>query len=134
MAAEAGGSSAAAPSARLLGFAPDARVLIINSDDFGMYHAINAAVLRSITEGIASSCSLMVPCPAARHAMHLLRQHPQIPFGIHLTLVCDTPPPGGGAPPRKKNAPPPPRQARGLFPPRRVPPLAPPGPPRRGGA
>ena len=66
-------------------------MLIINSDDFGMYHAINAAVLRSITEGIASSCSLMVPCPAARHAMHLLRRHPQIPFGIHLTLVCDTP-------------------------------------------
>ena len=66
-------------------------MLIINSDDFGMYHAINAAVLHSITEGIASSCSLMVPCPAARHAMHLLRQHPQIPFGIHLTLVCDTP-------------------------------------------
>lgn len=90
MAAEAGGPPAAAPSARLLGFAPDARVLIINSDDFGMYHAINPAVLRSITEGIASSCSLMVPCPAARHAMHLLRRHPQIPFGIHLTLVCDT--------------------------------------------
>ena len=74
----------------MLGFAPDARVLIVNSDDFGMYHAINAAVLRSIVEGIASSCSLMVPCPAARHAMHLLRRHPQIPFGIHLTLVCDT--------------------------------------------
>jgi hypothetical protein len=22
--------------------------------------------------------------------MHLLRQHPQIPFGMHLTLLCDT--------------------------------------------
>jgi predicted glycoside hydrolase/deacetylase ChbG (UPF0249 family) len=93
MAGHACGSPAAAPSARsseLLGFPPDARVLIVNSDDFGMYQAINAAVLRSIMEGIASSCSLMVPCPAARHATHLLRQHPQIPFGIHLTLLCDT--------------------------------------------
>jgi predicted glycoside hydrolase/deacetylase ChbG (UPF0249 family) len=90
MAGPPGAPAAAAPSARWPGFPPDARVLIINSDDFGMYHAINAAVLRSITEGIASSCSLMVPCPAARHAMHLLRQHPQIPFGIHLTLLCDT--------------------------------------------
>jgi predicted glycoside hydrolase/deacetylase ChbG (UPF0249 family) len=86
-------SAAAAPSARsteLLGWAPDARMLIVNADDFGMYHAINAAVIDSIENGIASSCSLMVPCPWALHAMHLLRQRPQIPFGIHLTLVCDT--------------------------------------------
>ena len=85
--------AAAAPSARsseLLGFPPDARVLIVNLDDFGMYHAVNAAVIRSIEEGIASSCSLMVPCPWALHAMHLLRQRPEIPFGIHLTLFCDT--------------------------------------------
>jgi predicted glycoside hydrolase/deacetylase ChbG (UPF0249 family) len=80
-----------ASSSELLGFAPDARVLIINADDFGMYHAVNAAVIRSIEEGIASSCSLMAPCPAAPDAMRLLRQHPRIPFGIHLTLVCDTP-------------------------------------------
>ncbi len=86
-------SATAAPSVRsseLLGFRPDTRVLIVNNDDFGMYHAINAAVLHSIEEGIASSCSLMVPCPWALHAMHLLRQKPQIPFGIHLTLFCDT--------------------------------------------
>jgi hypothetical protein len=74
----------------LLGYPRDARVLIINADDFGMYRAVNAAVMRSIQEGIASSCSLMPPCPAAPHAMRLLRENPQIPFGIHLTLVCDT--------------------------------------------
>lgn len=77
-------------SSELLGFAPDARVLIVNCDDFGMYPAVNTAVVRSIREGIASSCSLMVPCPAAPHAMELLRQHPEVPFGIHLTLFCDT--------------------------------------------
>jgi hypothetical protein len=77
-------------SSELLGFASDARVLVVNNDDFGMYHAINAAVVRSIEEGIASSCSLMVPCPWAQHAMHLLGQRPEIPFGIHLTLFCDT--------------------------------------------
>lgn len=85
--------AAASPtlSSELLGYRSDARVLIVNNDDFGMYHAINAAVVSSIEEGIASSCSLMVPCPWSRHAMHLLRQRPQIPFGIHLTLFCDTP-------------------------------------------
>jgi len=35
-------------SSELLGFRPGARVLIINCDDFGMYHAVNAAVIRSI--------------------------------------------------------------------------------------
>ena len=80
-----------AQSNELLGLPRDARVLIINADDFGMYPAVNAAVIRSIEDGIASSCSLMAPCPAAPHAMDLLRQHPRIPFGIHLTLVCDIP-------------------------------------------
>jgi chitin disaccharide deacetylase len=78
-------------SSELLGFPPDARVLIVNCDDFGMYHAINAAVVASIEDGIASSCSLMMTCPSALHAMNLLVQRPEIPFGIHFTLVCDTP-------------------------------------------
>jgi len=86
-------SAVTAPSVRsseLLGYPPDARVLIVNADDLGMSHAINAAVIESIENGIASSCSLMVPCPWALHSMQLLRQRPEIPFGIHLTLVCDT--------------------------------------------
>jgi predicted glycoside hydrolase/deacetylase ChbG (UPF0249 family) len=74
-----------------LGFAPDARLLIVNCDDFGMHEAVNAAVVESIENGIASSCSLMVPCPAAANAMRLLRERPHIPFGIHLSLIRDTP-------------------------------------------
>jgi predicted glycoside hydrolase/deacetylase ChbG (UPF0249 family) len=31
----------------------------------------------------------MTPCPAAGHAVGLLRDRPELPFGIHLTLVCD---------------------------------------------
>ncbi|GHB21461.1 hypothetical protein EES45_32705 [Streptomyces sp. ADI97-07] len=77
-------------SSELLGFAPDTRVLLVNCDDFGMYHAVNSAVIASIEGGIAASCSLMVPCPWALHGMRLLRERPEIPFGIHLTLVCDT--------------------------------------------
>lgn len=78
-------------SSELLGFPPETRVLIINCDDFGMYHAVNAAVIRSIEEGIARSCSLMMPYPWALHAMQLLRERPEIPFGIHLTLLADVP-------------------------------------------
>jgi predicted glycoside hydrolase/deacetylase ChbG (UPF0249 family) len=75
----------------LLGFGPDARVLIVNCDDFGMHDAVNAAVVESIENGIASSCSLIVPCPAAPDAMRLLRERPHIPFGIHLALIRDLP-------------------------------------------
>ncbi|MGH9920067.1 MAG: ChbG/HpnK family deacetylase, partial [Nitrososphaerales archaeon] len=74
-----------------MGFARDVRVLIVNCDDFGMHDAINAAVVESIENGVASSCSLMVPCPAAANAMRLLRERPHIPFGIHLALIRDSP-------------------------------------------
>lgn len=74
-------------SSEALGFASDARVLIVNCDDFGMHDAVNVGVVESIERGIANSCSLMAPCPAATSAMHLLRDRPWIPFGIHLTLV-----------------------------------------------
>lgn len=73
----------------LLGYPADARLLIINADDFGLCHAINAAILRSLTEGIVCSTTLMVPCPWASHALHLLRENPAIHFGIHLTVVSD---------------------------------------------
>ena len=56
-----------------------------------MHEAVNAAVVESIENGIASSCSQMVPCPAAAHAMSLLRERPHIPFGIHLALLRDRP-------------------------------------------
>lgn len=74
---------------RLLGYPVDARLLIINADDFGMCHAVTEAILRSWNEGVVMSTTLMTPCPWAPHAMQALKEHPDFPFGIHLTLVCD---------------------------------------------
>src|SRR5215472_4321509 len=76
---------------RLLGYPDEARLLIINADDFGRSQASNAATLRAITEGIVRSTSLMVPCPWALHAMRLLAEHPEVSFGVHLTVLCDVP-------------------------------------------
>lgn len=73
----------------ILGYPPDARLLIINGDDFGMCHAINEGILQSITNGIVSSTTLMTPCPWAFHAMDMLRDHPDIGFGVHLTLISE---------------------------------------------
>jgi predicted glycoside hydrolase/deacetylase ChbG (UPF0249 family) len=83
----------ARPSAtnRLLGYPDDARLLLVNADDFGMYDDINAAVVRSFQDGIVHSTSLMMPCPAAPQAVELLRANPDIPFGVHLSFIRDIP-------------------------------------------
>lgn len=72
-----------------LGYPADARLLIVNADDFGMCHAINAATLQAFQAGIVTSTSLMVPCPWSPHAMQLLRAHPDLPFAVHLTLIAE---------------------------------------------
>src|SRR3989442_229930 len=75
----------------LLGYPVDARLLIVNADDFGMCHSVNEAVVRAWKDGVVSSTTLMAPCPWAPHAMRLLAENPDIPFGVHLTVVCDFP-------------------------------------------
>jgi len=74
---------------RLLGYPVDARLLILNADDFGMCHAINEAIFRALKKGVLRSTTLMVPCPWALHAMHFLADHPEIPFGVHLTVISE---------------------------------------------
>ena len=74
---------------RLLGYPADARLLIINADDLGMCHSVNTAIFDALQNGIVCSATLMVPCPWALHAMQFLAAHPEISFGIHLTVISD---------------------------------------------
>lgn len=73
-----------------LGYPDDARLLIINADDLGMCHAINAAIFRALKDGVVRSTTLMTPCAWALHAMNWLKENPDIPFGVHLTLICES--------------------------------------------
>lgn len=75
---------------RLLGYPTDARLLIINADDFGMCNSVNEAIFGALKEGVVRSTSLMVPCPWMLQAMHFLADHPEIPFGVHLTVISDS--------------------------------------------
>jgi chitin disaccharide deacetylase len=75
----------------LLGYPDDARLLFVNADDFGMCHAVNEAIIRSLEEGIVGSCSVMVPCPWALHALAWLQEAPDVSFGVHLTSVSEQP-------------------------------------------
>ncbi|MEO8606365.1 MAG: polysaccharide deacetylase family protein [Chloroflexota bacterium] len=74
---------------RLLGYPDDARLLILNADDFGMYQAINTAIQRTLKEGVVCSASLMVPWPGAPDAMTWLAQNPDVSFSVHLSIICD---------------------------------------------
>jgi len=74
---------------RLLGYPSDARLLIINADDFGMCNSVNEAIMGILQEGLVRSTTVMVPCPWVLQAMHFLTDHPEIPFGIHLTVISD---------------------------------------------
>ena len=72
--------------AERLGFRPDDRLLIVNCDDLGSTYAANIGVYESLREGIATSSSLMVPCPWARDAAARYRGED---VGVHLTLNAE---------------------------------------------
>jgi predicted glycoside hydrolase/deacetylase ChbG (UPF0249 family) len=72
--------------AERLGFAADDRVVIINCDDLGMCHAANEGTWSSLRSGLATSASLMVPCPWARQAA---ADHMGEDVGVHLTLNAE---------------------------------------------
>jgi predicted glycoside hydrolase/deacetylase ChbG (UPF0249 family) len=78
-------------NASLLGYPEDARLLIVNADDFGMCHSINVATVEAMRNGIVTTTSLMACCPWAWEAMELLRGNPSLTFGVHLTLVNEMP-------------------------------------------
>ncbi|TML61704.1 MAG: ChbG/HpnK family deacetylase [Actinobacteria bacterium] len=72
--------------AERLGHPPDARLLIVNCDDLGSSHAANVGVYEALREGVASSATLMVPCPWAREAAARYRGED---VGVHLTLNAE---------------------------------------------
>jgi hypothetical protein len=74
--------------AERLGHAPNARLAIVNCDDLGSSHAANVAILRALTQGVATSATLMVPCPWAREAARMAKGHD---VGVHLTLTAEYP-------------------------------------------
>ncbi|MCU1463423.1 MAG: hypothetical protein JWO37_3498 [Acidimicrobiales bacterium] len=72
--------------AELLGYPADARLVILNCDDLGSSHAANVGVYDALRAGLATSATLMVPCPWAREAASRYRGED---VGVHLTLNAE---------------------------------------------
>ncbi len=69
--------------AERLGLPSDQKILIIGCANLGQAHAANIAVYESIRTGLASTGSLMVPCPWARDAA---MRYTGEDIGVQLTL------------------------------------------------
>lgn len=67
----------------------DAVRLIIRSDDMGFSHAANLALIETYEKGITTSIEVMVPTPWFPEAVQLLKEHPGVDVGIHITLTSE---------------------------------------------
>jgi predicted glycoside hydrolase/deacetylase ChbG (UPF0249 family) len=72
--------------AERLGHPPKARLIIVHCDDLGSCHAANVGVYEALRDGVATSASLMVPCPWARDAASRYRGED---VGVQLTLNAE---------------------------------------------
>ncbi len=71
-----------------LGFPADARLLIVNADDFGLNHSANVGTEKVLAAGVVASATVMVPCPWSSAAMAFARENKdRVNIGVHTTLT-----------------------------------------------
>lgn len=75
--------------AQLLGRHDDAKLLLINADDFGMCHAENVATIDGLESGAFCSATIMMPCPWAEEALEFARRAPGADLGVHITHTSE---------------------------------------------
>ena len=65
------------------------KTLLIRCDDLGMSHSVNIAFKELMESGLKFSASVMLPCSWYQEAVEILKQHPEMTVGIHLTLNAE---------------------------------------------
>jgi len=65
--------------------------VIINADDFGLSPGVNRGIVTAFREGVLSSATLMANMPGFADAVRLARENPDLPVGVHLSLLWGPP-------------------------------------------
>ena len=72
-----------------LGYDKDARLLIVNADDFGMCHSANMGTFKAFESGGVTSATIMATCPWFLEAAQWLEKNPQYDVGLHTVLTSE---------------------------------------------
>ncbi len=72
--------------AERLGWPMGTKVVIFHVDDAGMSYDSDQGAAQALAGGVATSTSVMMPCPWVPHMAAYLKDHPQVDAGLHLTL------------------------------------------------
>ena len=75
--------------AEKLGWPKGAKVLILHVDDAGMSHDSDEGVEKATGEGVATSTSVMMPCPWVPEIVKYIKENPKLDAGLHLTLTSE---------------------------------------------
>ncbi len=75
--------------AEKLGYPKGSKVLILHVDDVGMSFDSNEGAIKAILKGVATSCSVMMPCSWVPAFVQYMKKNPGIDAGLHLTLTSE---------------------------------------------
>jgi len=75
--------------AQRLGWPAGTRVVLFHVDDAGMSYDSNRGAILALEGGVATSTSVMMPCPWVPQFVTYLKEHPEVDAGIHLTLNAE---------------------------------------------
>ncbi|MBS1531194.1 MAG: polysaccharide deacetylase family protein [Bacteroidetes bacterium] len=75
--------------AQKLGYPKDAKLLIVHADDAGFAHSADSAIMLAYEKGAINSASIMVTCPWFPEIAAFAKKHPEMDWGIHLSLTSE---------------------------------------------
>ncbi|MFI5162519.1 MAG: polysaccharide deacetylase family protein [Sphingobacteriales bacterium] len=75
--------------AQKLGYPRDAKLLIVHADDAGFAHSADSAIMLAYEKGAINSASIMVTCPWFPEIAAFAKKHPEMDWGIHLSLTSE---------------------------------------------
>ena len=76
-------------AAEMLGYASDARRLVIQAEDLGMAHSIDKASFEALEKGWVTTAGILVPGPWFPEVLRWSRSHPNADLGVRLDLNSD---------------------------------------------